>query len=95
MFYITGFIDFKKSCGIVTWYLACEFWFAALYPLIALVYNKKKILGIGLNILLILTIWGQNFYASYFQGLGPLQTYREAMPTMGDDFKSDMYGRPT
>ena len=94
---MTGFLDvWSQSCGIVTWYLSCEFWFAAIYPLISLVYSKKKILGIAMNIFLILTIWGQNFYSTYFQNLAPFQTYRDLNnPQAGDDYKSDTYGRPT
>ena len=65
-----------SSCLGHVWYLGCEFWYSALFPINAALYGVHKALGITFTVLLSCFSIGWDWYQSALYNGTPYQQLR-------------------
>jgi hypothetical protein len=93
IFFVMAFFDEGATCLGHVWYLGCEFWYAALFPLNAALYGVHKALGITFTVLLSIGSISGCWYQSIIHNTSPYQQLR-IPAVMETDMVSDVYMRP-
>ncbi|CBY39986.1 unnamed protein product, partial [Oikopleura dioica] len=93
IFFVMAFYDEGAACLGHVWYLGCEFWYAAIFPLNAALYGVHKALGVTFTVLLSIGSISWCWYQSIIHNTTPYQQLR-LPPVVEQDMANDTYMRP-
>ena len=88
MFYIQLWFT-NNGCKGEYWYLACEFWYFMLFPIIASLYAKNRASGVVFLSFMILGSMIQNGYSSWYYDKAVMNTFN--IPPSKAVFVHDVY----